>query len=320
MKLEANLGTPNPPWAIVLAGGEGFRLRPLIHRLYGENRPKQFAALLGSRSLLRQTLDRIRPTICPDRTVVVTQRNHDRYLAGALDGAPVRRVLAQPEDRGTAAGVLLPTHWIHSYDPEAIVAGFPSDHFVLEEGAFMEHVADVIEVVREHPDWIVLLGARPIEADPEYGWIEPGELLAWSRAGDPLSRVRRFWEKPSSLAAAACLEKGWLWNTFVFVARTASLLEAAARFLPHLHERLSLILSFKDTELEPWALRQAYALAQKASFSRSVLELLPPSLVVSRLPRLTWSDWGTPERVIRTLRTAGLVPADEPEISSNPAA
>ncbi len=309
MKPESPIGGKGQLWAVVLAGGEGVRLRPLIRRLYGEDRPKQFAALVGRRSLLRQTLDRVRLAVAADRTVVVIGRSHGGYLPEALDGAPVRRVLVQPEDKGTAAGVLLPAHWIHWLDPEAIVAVFPSDHFIVEEQAFMDHVADVAEVIREHPGWMGLVGASPTEPDPDYGWIEPGEILGWSPAGQPLHRARQFWEKPSPLAARACLEKGWLWNTFVFVARTSLLLEVGARFLPQLHERLSLIRPFKDTEDERWALQQAYALSQKMSFSRGVLELCPPGLVVSGLPpALTWSDWGTPERVLKSLRGARLLP------------
>src|SRR5205823_4834953 len=46
-------------WAIVLAGGEGVRLRPLVRRAMGDDRPKQYVKLLGPRTLLRQTLDRV---------------------------------------------------------------------------------------------------------------------------------------------------------------------------------------------------------------------------------------------------------------------
>src|SRR5262249_9097966 len=139
-------------WAVVLAGGEGVRLRPLIRRLYGETIPNQFPALGGSRSLLRQALDRVQLAVQSDRTVVVTLKSHDCYLREGLDGAPVRHVLEQPEDKDTAAGVLFPVHWIHRHDPEAIVAVFPSDHFVKEEQPFMEHVADMADVIREHPE------------------------------------------------------------------------------------------------------------------------------------------------------------------------
>jgi mannose-1-phosphate guanylyltransferase len=296
-------------WAVVLAGGQGVRLRPLIRRIYGDDRPKQFASLVGARSLLRQTIDRIGPVVSPNRTVTVIRRNHADYLPEALGGAEVRYVLRQPEDRGTAAGVLFPVHWIHHRDPHAVVAVFPSDHFVHEEQRFSEHVGHVVDAVRRNPDWVVLLGAAPTDPDPDYGWIEPGEPVGYTAAGDAISTVRRFWEKPSSLAARGCLEQGWLWNTFVFVASAALLLDLARQFLPRLDEGLSLMTHCWDTEKEAWALEHAYSLAPSANLSRCILERRPSSLVVSRLPAVTWSDWGRPERVIRSLKTAHLLPS-----------
>ena len=68
-------------WAVVLAGGEGVRLRPLVRRMCGDERPKQFVPLLGTRTLLRQTLDRVRLLIPPERTMVVALESHTRYLA-----------------------------------------------------------------------------------------------------------------------------------------------------------------------------------------------------------------------------------------------
>src|SRR5262249_49476548 len=147
-------------WAVVLAGGEGLRLRPLIERLYGQPRPKQFASLVGSRSLLRQTLDRVQLVAPGDRTVVVGLRDHGAYMAELTDSASVGHVLLQPEDRDTSAGVLWPAHFIHARDPDAVVAVFPSDHFIDDEQTLMEHVADIAELVQHHPDWMVLLGAR----------------------------------------------------------------------------------------------------------------------------------------------------------------
>ena len=130
-------GPAGPLWAIVLAGGDGTRLQPLTRRLYGEPRPKQFAALIGTRSLLRQTLDRVALSIPPRQTVVVTRRAHAHYTAREIRGSEGPTVLAQPADRGTAAGVLFPAHWIAWQDPGAVVAVFPSDHFIVEEATFM---------------------------------------------------------------------------------------------------------------------------------------------------------------------------------------
>ncbi len=133
--------------------------------------------------------------------------------------------------------------------------------------------------------------------------MSPGSRLDASRA-----TAGRFREKPSNEAARACFADGCLWNTFVFVAKVGTLLETGQQFLPDLTDRLARIAPFAGTEDEPWAAQQAYALAPTANFSRAILERGPPFLAVSRLPALTWSDWGTPERVLRSLREAGISP------------
>src|SRR5574338_822598 len=90
-------------WAVVLAGGEGVRLRSFVRRAFGDERPKQVCRLLGSRSLLRQALDRVALVVPPERTVVVGVEQHARYLAAELGGRPGPKLLKQPQSRGTAA-------------------------------------------------------------------------------------------------------------------------------------------------------------------------------------------------------------------------
>jgi mannose-1-phosphate guanylyltransferase len=300
------LGTPADLWVVVLAGGEGVRLRPLTLRICGDDRPKQFAPVLGSRSLLDQTLDRVLPLAPPDRTVVVGMSRHASFLSRLAERRGVR-ILLQPSDRGTAAGVLYPVHWIAHRSPGGIVAVFPSDHLVLEAERFVASVRDVAAWVRRDPRWIVLLGAPPTDPETEYGWIEPGEPLG--DPGDDIRRVSRFWEKPSSGQAQRCFEAGCLWNTFVFTGQVERLIEAGRDLLPALHERLLYLRPWAGTEHETWALQQAYALAPRASFSDQVLAAAPGMLAVRRLPPLTWCDLGTPDRVFRTLRLTGLRPA-----------
>jgi mannose-1-phosphate guanylyltransferase len=303
-------------WAIVLAGGEGVRLRPLVRRMLGEERPKQFVKLLGPCSLLRQTLDRAALGISPDRTVVVTVRRHTDYVAEEFTGAAQPPyVLAQPEDRGTAAAILYAAQWIAWRDPAATIAVFPSGHFILGEATFMAHVQEVAGALERHPDRVVLLGGQPTSPEGECGWIEPGSPLD----GDEgvVSAVRQFWEKPSEDRVQTCLATGCLWNTAIVVARARALLELGARALPEMSGRLAGIQRFRDSEQGVAAVQDAYALTARASFSRAVLEPHPEHLGVSRLPRVTWCDLGNPRRVHYVLARMRVRPAwadllDEP--------
>jgi mannose-1-phosphate guanylyltransferase len=239
---------------------------------------------------------------------VVALREHAEYLVSEFARAPAPRLLVQPSDRGTAAAILLAAHRISWWDPEATIALFPSDHFVIEEAAFMDHVADVVMAVGQHPGWIVLLGAQPTDAETEYGWIEPGQLLSQTATG-PLYRVRRFWEKPTLEIARACLAGGGLWNTFVMVAKASVLIDLGRQLLPDLHNQFARIAPCADTENEPRAIEETYMATPNVNFSQAVLDRCPPSLVVSRLPPLTWCDWGTPERVLKSLRRLGVCPS-----------
>lgn len=288
-------------WAIVLAGGEGVRLRPLARRICGDDRPKQYVPLLGERTLLRQTLDRIALGIPPTRTVVVTLNSHAQYFSEPWGTGTAPRVLVQPADRGTMAGIVFPTRWVARQDPDATVAVFPSDHFVLGEVTFMAHVARVAAWVDEHPDRLVLLGARPTDAEVEYGWIELGHPLDDTSDGR-IWAIRRFWEKPSAEQAAICLAAGCLWNTFVLVAKAATMLRASEHALPDVARPLAGITSSLGTDDEARAVHRAYAVMPSANFSRAVLAPCPSFLAVAEVPRVTWSDIGSPRRVFAVLR------------------
>jgi mannose-1-phosphate guanylyltransferase len=293
-------------WAVVLAGGEGRRLRPLVRHVHGDLRPKQYARLAGPRSLLEQTLDRTERLVPSERTVLVTVQRHRRFLREALAGRDVH-VLRQPSDRGTAAGVVLPAQWVAHRAPAATVAIFPSDHFIAHERRFTAHVADAVAFVNAHPTRILLVGATASGPETEYGWIEPGEPLG--RIGPTLvSSVTRFVEKPSLPAARACLQAGALWNTFVIVARAAALADATRQVLPRVHDTLAGAVPLLETAWGVAALRRAYATLPAAAFSSAVLERCAPVLAVSHLAGAGWCDWGSPRRVVRTLRQTGQRP------------
>ena len=298
----------NHLWGVVLAGGGGVRLKALARRICGDDRPKQYGAVLGYRTLLRQTLDRVALGIPSVRTAVVTLRSHAPYFAEQWAGPAPPHMLVQPADRGTAAGILLPVHWIARQDPSATVAVFPSDHFVSEPAMFMAHIVQIAAWVDEHPDRLVLLGAHATGPEVEYGWIELGIPLD-STDDRRVWEVRRFWEKPSEEKARVCLEAGCLWNTFILVGKAATFLRAGREAVPEVDDRLTSAEPFLGTDEEAWALHQAYTLMPKANFSRAVLEPCPPFLAVAAMPRVVWSDLGTPRRVFEIVGSVQDRPA-----------
>jgi mannose-1-phosphate guanylyltransferase len=176
---------------------------------------------------------------------------------------------------------------------------------VPDDALFMRHVDGLVDPARRDPSRIFLLGAAADSAETGYGWIRPGADLESSAAG-PIRTVARFTEKPTAAFARESLARGDLWSTFVMVATAG--LRAGRRTLPELSDRLARIARYFGTESETAALERAYEQTPAAGFSQAVLEKQPVPLAVLALPAETWSDWGTPGRVVETLAKIGARP------------
>jgi mannose-1-phosphate guanylyltransferase len=286
-------------WAVVLAAGEGTRMAPLTRLLYGWDLPKQFATLLGDRTLLQLTMDRIAPIIPPDRTVVVVDDAHEALADQQLRSYPKVQIVLQPGNRGTGPGVLLPLAHVRASDPDAPVVIFPADHHVQRPDAFLDGVTRAVAAAGQAPTGLALVGATATGPATDLGWIvarrEPGAIPAGGLV------VERFVEKPPKAQAKALLDEGGLWNTMVVAAaRAKALWRLLRRWLP---EHTRAIERYGRRIGQPDAravLVDAYRRMSPADLSKAVLQ---NARGLSAVPMVDagWSDCGTPERLLACL-------------------
>jgi mannose-1-phosphate guanylyltransferase len=288
-------------WIVVLAGGRGRRLDTFLRTTLGETRPKQFCPITGGRSMLRHTWDRARRLVPAQILTVVTAGQEQFLTIEAKRQRIPGRVLVQPVDRGTGAGVLLPLLWIAQREPDATVAVFPADHFVWEESRFLGQVAEAVANSRCWPDRIVVLGIKPDRADSGYGWIEPNIACAGALPGRKLFTVADFWEKSDEALAGQLFRKGCLWNSFVMAGTVDAYVQMVRTHQPEALEILQAVTSRFGTSAERAAIADAYRKLLAFDFTRDILVPGRDTLLVQPTRDLTWSDCGEPARILETL-------------------
>ena len=294
-------------WAVILAGGDGTRLRPLTRVIAGDERPKQFCALLGSETLLGQTRRRVALAVPAAQTLFVLTRTHEPFYDSLLGDVPGERLVVQPRNAGTAPAILYSLLRLSKTAPTSSVAFFPSDHYFSDDAAFMSHVERAFKATCARDDMVVLLGITPEGPEGDYGWIEPASPELTLNA-DALWWVRRFWEKPTPEFARGLLERGCLWNSFVMVGRVSAFLKMIWHAAPELSNRFNSIVPALDTPEEDKSVEELYTQLGDVNFSKKVLAARPRSLAVLRVGGLSWSDLGRPQRVLSMMDDAGFGP------------
>ncbi len=283
-------------WGIILAGGEGKRLKQFVRSQFNSDCPKQFCVFTGTRSMLSHTIARALQFIPSDHLIVTINSDHRPYAERDIEMLDKRNIVVQPSNRETSASILFPLLHVIRRDPEARVIILPSDHFVLQEQLFMKHVVAGDAFVGRHPKYLLLLGVEMDHPEADYGWIETSMKIA-EIDGCEIFRVKRFLEKPDAQKASVLQKNHSLCNTMVLVGLASTVIRKFRLTTPAVFQAFKRIDAELLSPREGDVVEEVYADLPSVDFSNAILQHDPRGLAVLRVHNVYWNDWGNAGRI-----------------------
>src|SRR5439155_9630567 len=277
-------------YAVILAGGSGTRFWPLSRQLY----PKQLLRILGDKTLIQQTMDRVLPCVPAGRILISTnpaQADSIRFQLGEWKDELSHNFVIEPEARNTAPAIALAAIELIKRDPEAVMLVLPADHVIKGDKKFQAAVALGTELATE--GYLITFGIKPVRPEIGYGYIQPNRRARLaSRGGLVGYPVARLVEKPDAKKAARYLQAGnYYWNSGIFVWRASTILDELARHQPALARGMKKIGELKKSEEGSSEMAQLYQRLTPVSIDHGVME---QSSRAAMIPvDFAWSDIGS---------------------------
>jgi mannose-1-phosphate guanylyltransferase len=217
---------PKNCFSVIIAGGKGTRFWPLSRA----RRPKQLLKILGRKSLIGETAERVYPVSGRSQTLVVTVADQVNALRRELRDLPKNNFVAEPRGKNTAPCIALAAWEVVRRHPGAVMIVLPADHWVRHDAAFRRALKSAVKLALQH-DQLVTIGIRPEYPETGYGYIQKGKAVAGTTSVNSFV-VERFTEKPTLAAARRLIRRRALWNSGIFVWKASTFLALLARYQP----------------------------------------------------------------------------------------
>lgn len=209
---------------VVLSGGAGTRLWPASRT----HQPKQLLSLVGDRSMIRETIDRVGSLPRIADPIVVTNVAHAQATRREMQaaGIPDATIILEPMGRNTAPAIAVAALQAVGEHSDPLLVVLPADHMISDEATFAAAVSTALDVA--HDGFLVTFGITPMSPETGYGYIKAGESLSRSAL-----RIDDFKEKPDAATALRYVESGdYSWNSGMFVFRAAAYLDELGQYRP----------------------------------------------------------------------------------------
>jgi mannose-1-phosphate guanylyltransferase len=272
----------NNYYAVILAGGSGTRFWPLSRR----HKPKQFLKIVGEKTLLELTLERIRSLVPAKNIFIVTNKIYRKDISYHTKkfSIPSSNILYEPQGKNTAPAILWAANLIARRNPNGLMAVLPSDHLIQDKSIFLRIAQKAFHLADKN--YLVTLGIVPTRPETGYGYLKTVRQGA-------ILKVEKFTEKPDLKKAKQFIEsKNYFWNSGMFFWKTNVVLSAYEKYLPEMYKLIGPAKS-NQTILKNWNKLQGvsvdYGILEKAN---NVLALAAD---------MGWSDVGSWEALAQVL-------------------
>jgi mannose-1-phosphate guanylyltransferase len=273
-------------YVAIMAGGIGSRFWPSSN----EEKPKQFLDILGiGKSFLQLTYDRFLKIFPSENIFIVTNKRYKELVLKQIPEIGEDRIIIEPSRNNTAPSVAYTAFKLYNLDNDANIVMAPSDHVILKEGAFLNHIKNSLDFVSFNNS-LVTLGILPNRPDTGYGYIELGAKN--EKVDFDLYKVRSFKEKPDQETAQKYLDsKNFLWNAGIFIWKAADILDAFKKYAPGIYDVLEEGDKIYNTEKEKGFIESNYPLTTKISVDYAIMEKADNIFTIPA--DIGWSDLGT---------------------------
>ena len=280
-------------YCIIMAGGKGERFWPLSTA----RTPKPFVKLIGDKTMIQMTAERLAGLVSKERIFVVLGEDHVREARRQLPDLSEEQFIVEPEGRDTAPCIGFAALLLLRRDPGAVMVALPADQYIPDKDAFVACASAAVERARQG-GYLVTIGITPTRPEAGYGYIYAKEKVGVVE-GASCFRVGRFVEKPDETKAAEYLADGnYFWNSGIFVWRADVVLAGIERHMPGLFEGLRAIEAAAAAG-DSRKVAEGFKGFQRISIDYGLMEKADNVLMVKA--DFAWDDlgaWGSLRRVM----------------------
>ena len=272
-------------YTVILAGGRGERFWPLSRTEH----PKQLLHITSDKTMLQETIDRVKDQIPVERTLVVTGENIKKAILEKVSYLKEENLIVEPEMKNTCLAIGLAASHLKKIDPSATMVVLSSDHMIKPEEKLQKILEVGIEIATSG-EYLITLGIVPTRAETAYGYIEFSEL--YNSIEDILVyQIKEFKEKPNRIVAQQYYyDRRHLWNSGMFIWTASTILKALEKHMPQMFKEIQSYSKQIGTKNQNEAKRKLYQNVKPISIDFAVMEKADNALVIKA--DLEWDDVG----------------------------